>query len=162
MGTVVETARSAIGESFTEFVARCGGRLQQGLMATLGSDLGQDAASEALSYGWEHWERVGAMENPVGYLFTVGRSRGQRLRGRPVFPPAPEPAGGLPWVEPGLPAAIAALSERQRVATLLVHGGDWTYAEVGELMGLDRGTAKKHADRGLAKLRAAMEVDLDA
>jgi DNA-directed RNA polymerase specialized sigma24 family protein len=33
---------------------------------------------------------------------------------------------------------------------------------VADLFGLDRGTVKKHADRGLEKLRSAMEVNVDA
>jgi RNA polymerase sigma-70 factor (ECF subfamily) len=152
----------SVDDTFTDFVTESGPRIQHALMAALGPELGQDAASEALTYGWQHWERVRAMENPAGYLYTVGRSRGRRLQGRPVFPPALPSADRAPWIEPGLPAAVAGLSERQRVATLLVHGGGWTYAEVAELMNVDRGTVKKHADRGLAKLRSAMEVNLDA
>ena len=81
---------------------------------------------------------------------------------RPVFPPVEPDPEDERWIEPGLPAALSALSERQRMATLLVHGGGWSYAEVAELLQVDRGTVKKHADRGLAKLRVAMEVNLDA
>ena len=152
-------------DSFAEFVAASGAPIQQGLMALLGPELGRDAASEALTYGWEQWERVGAMDNPAGYLFTVGRNRGRRLARRATFPAPPASAelvDGESWVEPGLSDAVAALSERQRVATLLVHGGEWTYTEVAELLGVDRGTVKKHADRGLDKLRATLEVHLDA
>jgi DNA-directed RNA polymerase specialized sigma24 family protein len=149
-------------ESFTEFVTECGARIQQGLMAALGPESGRDAAAEALSYGWEHWDRVSAMDNPAGYLFVVGRRRGTDSDRRPVFPMLLPLVEGVPWVEPGLPDAMALLSERQRVATLLVHGGGWTYVEVADLFGVDRGTVKKHADRGLEKLRSAMEVNVDA
>jgi len=150
-------------ETFTEFVRNAGGRVHQGLMAVLGPELGSDAAAEALSYAWEHWDRVGAMENPAGYLFTVGRSKGRRMAKRkPVFPLPSRHVDEMPWIEPALPAAITALSERQRMATLLVHGGGWTLAEVAELLGVDRGTVKKHAERGMAKLRNAMEVNVDA
>ena len=102
------------------------------------------------------------MKNPAGYLFVVGRSRGRRMLRRPVFPAVRHRADDEPWIEPGLPVALSELSERQRVATVLVHGGGWTYAEVAELLQVDRGTAKKHADRGLKKLRVAMEVTSDA
>lgn len=153
---------TSLAESFEMFVTDSGARLQQALMALLGPEVGQDAASDALSYGWQHWKRVSVMDNPAGYLFVVGRSRGRRMLRRPVFPPVRAPADDAPWVEPGLPEALSALSERQRVATVLVHGGGWTYAEVAELLQVDRGTAKKHADRGLEKLRVGMEVNLDA
>lgn len=149
-------------ETFTDFVRSAGARVQQALMAALGPEIGSDAASEALAHAWENWERVGAMENPAGYVFTVGRSKGRRIARRPVFPLPSPPVDSSPWVEPALPAAIASLSERQRVVTLLVHGGEWTLAEVAELLGVDRGTVKKHADRGMAKLRSALEVQIDA
>jgi hypothetical protein len=29
---------------------------------------GRDAAADALAYGWEHWERIKDMKNPIGYL----------------------------------------------------------------------------------------------
>ena len=149
-------------EAFTEFVAAAGDRLQQGLMAALGPDVGSEVAAEALRYGWEHWERVGAMDNPAGYLYVVGRNMGRRVRRRPELPPVDAANDRMPWIEPGLPDALASLSERQRVATVLVHGGGWSYAEVAELLEVDRGTVKKHADRGLEKLRSALEVTLDA
>ncbi len=148
-------------ESYTEFVTQSGARIQQGLMAALGPDSGPDAAAEALTYGWEHWDRVSAMDNPAGYLFVVGRRRGRELDRPLVFPLILRPDDGAPWVEPALPDALALLSERQRVATLLVHGGGWTYVEVADLLDVDRGTVKKHADRGLEKLRSAMEVNVD-
>jgi DNA-directed RNA polymerase specialized sigma24 family protein len=128
-------------------------------MAALGPDAGDEAAAEALAYGWEHWPRIETMENPAGYLYRVGRShRPAKWR---IVSEVSDPGDSAPWVEPGLARALDELSERQRVATLLVHAGDWTLAEVAELLGLDRGTVKKHADRGLAKLRAALEVTLD-
>jgi RNA polymerase sigma factor (sigma-70 family) len=67
-----------------------------------------------------------------------------------------------PGVEPALPAALAGLSDRQRVATILVHGAGWTTAEVADLLGLDRGSVFKHAERGLRKLREALGVITDA
>jgi len=130
-------------------------------MAALGPELGSEAASEALTYAWQHWERIQGMQNPAGYVYTVGRSRGRRLVPRPIFPDPSPIRESSPWVEPGLPAALTRLTERQRVVTLLIHGGDWTYAEVADLLDLDRGTVQKHAERGMAKLRAALEVSVD-
>jgi DNA-directed RNA polymerase specialized sigma24 family protein len=96
-------------DSFTEFFRDQQHRLAQALIASLGSELGAEAVSEALSYGWEHWERVQRIEHPVGYLFRVGRSRALRFHRRrrpPVLPRVlPNP---LPWVEPGLPNALHA------------------------------------------------------
>ena len=153
------------GDDFTRFVREQGRRLQHGLIAALGREVGIEAASEALAYGWEHWERIGAMENPVGYLFTVGRNWGRhqfRARSAVPFPEVTLVTRSEPMVEPALPAALAGLSERQRIATMLVYGADWTTAEVAVLLGVDRGTVHKHAERGLRKLRRALEVHVNA
>ena len=147
-------------EAFCRFVEERGQRLQHGLVAALGPGLGPDAASEALAYGWEHWDRVGVMDNPAGFLFTVGRNWGRRQfrkAARP-FPAPPLVTTSDPLVEPGLPAALARLSDHQRVATVLVHGAGWTVSEVAALMRLNRGTVGRHAARGLAKLRRALEA----
>ncbi len=72
--------------------------------------------------------------------------------------PAP-PSGHEFFVEPGLPSALNRLSERQRVAVLLVHGDDWTYSEVAELLGVSVSTVQQHAERGMSKLRKAIGVD---
>lgn len=150
-----------VADTFAEFVRETGPGLKHALMAALGADLGVEAASEALVYGWEHWGRVGQMENPGGYLYKVGRNWGRRRVGRrPTLKidfPAVSPE--MPWVEPGLPLALSGLSERQRTAVVLVHGAGWSLAEVAGLMGLTRGAVHKHVERGLTKLRMSLEVD---
>lgn len=98
------------------------------------------------------------MERPVGYLFRVGQSRTRRLRlTRPDGFPAPGPSE-MPWVEPGLPRALNGLSEKQRVAVVLVCGFGWQLREVAELFGVKTTTVQNHVDRGLAKLRLDLEV----
>jgi RNA polymerase sigma factor (sigma-70 family) len=158
-------SESIAGRKFSEFVERHGRGLQHALVAALGPDVGAEATSEALVYGWEHWGRVSSMDNPVGFLFTVGRNWGRRQFRRSSALRFPTPVAvhqSDPQVEPALPAALAGLSERQRVATLLVHGAGWTLAEVADLLGVDRGTVRQHAERGLSKLRVALEVNVDA
>ena len=143
--------------AFTEFFGDVEPRLRYALTASLGVDVGGEAAAEALAYGWEHWNRVGRMDNPAGYLYRVGRSRGRRLRRRhSSLPPVGEVS--LPWVEVGLPAALAELSERQRVAVILVHSLGWTQSEVGELLGVSQGAVRTHLERGLARLRRKLGV----
>lgn len=149
-------------EAFTEFVATTGRRVQHALMAHLGPDVGDDVAAEVLEYAWEHWDRVRQMENPAGYLFTIGRRRGHRARSRPRLLARPSSSPSAPWVEPGLEPALAALTTRQRTAVLLVHGAGWTPSEVAEVLGVDRGTVARHAERALVRLRHALEVTADA
>jgi DNA-directed RNA polymerase specialized sigma24 family protein len=146
--------------SFEAFFAEAEPRLRVAAAAAFGSDVGPDAAAEALAYGWEHWDRLAAMENPAGYLYRVARSKARRLRTRPVVLP-PVAVDAAPWVEPGLPAALASLSERQRVAILLVHSLGWTQSEVAGLLGISQGAVRTHLERGLRRLRSELGVSDD-
>lgn len=140
-------------DSFTDFVSAHERRLRQALCAACGDDVGRDAAAEALSYGWEHWDRVRVMENPVGYLYKVGRGKGRRMlrRRHPVFEVV-DPVR-LPDVEPKLPGALANLSERQRLVVILVHCDGWSQTETAEILGLSRSAVRNHLERGMASLR---------
>lgn len=64
--------------------------------------------------------------------------------------------------EPGLPAALASLPERQRVAVVLVHGFGYTLREVADLTGVKITTVQNHLERGLRRLRERLGVVLDA
>lgn len=145
-------------DGFAGFVADAEPRLRNALCAAFGAELGREATAEALAFAWEHWDRVRMVDNPVGYLWGVGRNKARRSR-RPRVG-FPEPTGGrLPWVEPGLAGALAELSERQRVVTMLVHGLDWSLAETAQLLGLSKSTVQKHGERGMARLRKALGVN---
>ena len=149
--------------AFRAFVAEAAIGLRRALVAGLGPDVGQEALSEALAYGWEHWDRVRSMDNPAGYLYRVGYRWGLRARRhRPgvMFPP-PSTNEGI-WVEPELPAALASLSERQRVAVVMVEAYGWTYREVAQLMSISGGAVETHVRRGLRRLRAHLEADRDS
>jgi DNA-binding CsgD family transcriptional regulator len=90
-------------------------------------------------------------------LYRVGRSRGRRLGRRPLVLPGVRPVSE-PWVEVGLPAALADLSERQRVSVLLVHSLGWSQSEVGRLLGVSQGAVHTHLERGLKRLRSKLGV----
>jgi len=150
-------------EAFTGFVREVGPRLKQSLIAALGGEVGREATAEALAWAWENWSRLQTMQNPAGYLYRVGRNRGiSALRRRPVFPPLIESPSEGPWIEPGLPLALAHLAEMQRVTVLLVHGFGWTYREVAEHLGVAVGTVQTHVERGMSKLRIELKVELHA
>ena len=146
-------------DGFVEFVETNERRLRHALTAALGFEAGREAAAEAFAYGWEHWDRVGAMDNPVGYLYTVGRSKGRKLltSKEPVFPRIPEDR--TPWFEPGLPAALTGLTERERIVVLLLHGYGWHMTEVAETVGVSKSTVQTHAERGMRKLRHKLGVE---
>ena len=54
---------------------------------------------------------------------------------------------------------MAALSERQRIAVILVHGYGWTAQEVAEMTGIKTTTVQSHVERGLASLREQLKVE---
>ena len=147
-------------DSFTQFVSTVEVKLRHALTAAFGVERGREAVAEALAYGWEHWAHVEGMDNPAGYLYRVGHNYAKRAgpRGRVSFPASP--LEKVPWVEPGLPDALARLSERQRVSVYLVFGLDWSTGEVAALMGISRTTVKKHVERGMRKLRHQLGVEV--
>ena len=145
------------GVTFDEFAARVGPRLRAGLTAAYGPDAGVDAASDALAYGWEHWSRIAAMDNPAGYLYRVGQTSARRARRPQGFLPVPAPSD-MPDFEPGLLPALEALSELQRTCVVMVHALGWTQAEVAELLEVTPSTVRTHLTRGLARLQERLEV----
>ena len=66
---------AADDDEFATFMLDAEPRLRRALVAAFGSQRGREATAESLAWGWEHWTRVRAMHNPVGYLYRVGRSR---------------------------------------------------------------------------------------
>lgn len=133
-------------------------RLRTAFVAAYGEELGLEATAEAVAYGWEHWKRVGDMQNPAGYLYRVGQSAAVRSFRRPAMLPRPE-THELPDFEPALLPALDQLSDAQRVAVVLVHGFGWSQVELAELFDVDSATIRKHLSRGLRKLKDALEVD---
>jgi DNA-directed RNA polymerase specialized sigma24 family protein len=146
-------------DGFEEFYVEVEPKLRRALVAALGPTRGREGTAEAMAYAWEHWDRVRQMEFPMAYLFRVGQTR-SRERNQPVVFPATVDLD-VPWIEPGLPAALAALSEHQRVAVVLAHGYGWTHREVGELLGISRSSVQNHVERAMTKLQAALEVHSD-
>lgn len=142
-------------KEFAHFFEGAEPGLRRALVAALGAQRGREAAAEALSYAWENWPRVQRLDNPIGYLYRVGQSRTRPPRRRAVFSRPEDPD---PWSEPALGRLLAALSERQRLAVVLVHAFGWTLREVAELTGTRVTTVQNHLDRALAKLRAGLEV----
>jgi DNA-directed RNA polymerase specialized sigma24 family protein len=149
-------------DTFSVFVSSHESQLRQALTAALGADAGREAAAESLAFAWEHWDRVSGMQNPIGYLFVVGRNAHRRrhrpLRRRVSFL---VPAGMQdPWCEPALARLLGSLPDRERVVVLLLHGYEWSMSEAADLLGVSKSTIQTHADRGMARLRAGLGVTL--
>jgi RNA polymerase sigma factor (sigma-70 family) len=166
-GAAPVVTSEAAPESVTEFEAFVRGaepRLRRALVAAYGFEDGRDATAEALAYAWEHWARVRDMPNAAGYLFRIAQSSAARGRRWHRRPPSllNHLSGSEHEFEPGLPKALASLSERQRIAVVLVHGFGYTMREVADLTGVKITTVQNHLERGLRRLRDRLGVEPDA
>ena len=141
-------------------------QLRLALTGAFGIETGRDAAAEALAWGWQHWDRLREMDNPVGYLYHVGRTTALRAVGHTASSDATRieahpSVWELPNFEPNLAKFFAGLSEQQRVAVWMVHGLGFTHREVADLLGCSRPTVATHVRRGLLRLRRHLGVDDD-
>lgn len=150
----VETA--ATSTAFADFVRQSEPRLRRALVATYGPIVGRDAAVDALSWAWEHWDRLAPMSNAVGYLYRVGQTAAARHRTelrpapRAVVADAPQPA-------PELASALQRLSEQQRAAVVLVHGYAMSQRDAADTLGVAVSTLREHLARGMTRLRDELE-----
>lgn len=144
-----------IDDEFEEFVRDAEPRLRRALLGSVGTDRVEDAVGEALAYGFEHWREIRTMQNPIGFLYRVGQSKARRRKRVRLFRTE---FGRMPDVEPGLPDALAALPESQRVAVWLAHGCGWSHAEIAETLDVSASTVSTHVARGLARLRVELGV----
>jgi RNA polymerase sigma factor (sigma-70 family) len=144
---------------FEAFLVRVEPLVRRALVASYGPMVGRDATVDALSWAWEHWSRLAPMENPVGYLYRVGRTAAQRYftQSRPDALPAARP-DGEPDVQPELAAALQRLSVQQRATVVLTHGYALSQREVAEVLGISVSTVREHLERGLTRLRNELEV----
>lgn len=159
----VETTPSEKKTAFTSFVSRSEPKLRRALVAWYGGEVGREALAEALAWAWQEWERVSEMDNAAGYLFRVGQTHARRMLRRRSFSVPLRghddiPDNEIPWIEPALANGIKSLSKRQRAVVVLVYAFDLSHAETAELLGIRRSTVQNHAERGMARLRKAMEV----
>jgi RNA polymerase sigma factor (sigma-70 family) len=148
-------------DSYTAFVRDVQDRVRHGLVAGFGVEIGREAAEEALIYAWGHWDRISHMSNRAGYVFRVGHRMAQKMakkeRRTAVLPDLPAVSNPLE-IEPDLPAALSALSPRQRMVVVLVYGFGVSQREAGGLLGIGRTSVQKHLERGLSRLRLELGV----
>lgn len=147
------SASGGEAEAFEQFVREHEPHLRRALIAHYGRERGREATAEALAWAWEHRSQLASMEKPVAYLYRVGQSKTRPRRVPTMFE---RPASDESSFEPGLGRALARLSQRQRVAVLLVDSAGWTYEEVADLFGVRATTVEKHLERGRARLRRLM------
>jgi len=105
------------------------------------------------------------LANPQGYLFRVGQTAARRLRRQGRRDPAvgdrdaTAASFASAAIDPELERAIRELPTRQRTVVVLRFGLDLGLEEVAELLGISMSTVHRHAERGLASLRRALDEE---
>jgi RNA polymerase sigma-70 factor (sigma-E family) len=141
------------------------------LAALLLDDVGaaEEVVQDAYVRMHSSWRRIRDPQAAVGYLrTTVVNLARSRLRHRQVVRKhAPAPLPDMPSAEQGaldrlehdrVTRALRALPDRQRECLVLRYYGDLSEAQIAAAMGISTGAVKSHASRGMAALRAALEV----
>jgi DNA-directed RNA polymerase specialized sigma24 family protein len=145
--------------SFDDFVRRVESRLRVALVATYGAHDGRAATVDALSWAWEHWDRVKAMTNPLGYLYRVGQSASRRYATRPIpFHQVEPTADDALAINPDLATAIMRLPAQQRTVLMLVHAFGWSQRDVANTLEITPSTVREHLDRAVTRLNNDLEV----
>ncbi len=154
------SGRSSFEDFFSEQHRGLYGAL---VLVTRSSHEAEEVMQDAFLRVWERWDRVSAVEDPVGYLYrtamNVFRSRRRRvlvaLR-RTVRPR--EPDDGLAAVEDreAVVRALAPLTPGQRAAIVLTDVLGFTSEEAGRALRVRPVTVRVLASRGRAALRKEM------
>jgi RNA polymerase sigma-70 factor (ECF subfamily) len=125
-------------------------RLYRILFAITGSrQEAEDISQEAFLRVWERWDRVAALDEPVGYLhrtaMNVFRDRRRRLvLGLKRALRLPAAHDQLEEVETRSVAAgvLAPLTPRQRAAIVLTEALDYSADEAGSILGIKGSTVR--------------------
>ena len=136
--------------SFESFFDREARTLFRRLYAVTG-DAGEaeEIMQDAFLALWERWDRVGAMDDPTGYLYrtsmNVFRKRGRRaalaIRKRLALAPDPVPFANIDEQQ-DVVAALRNLSPKQRAAIVLLDVLDYTSEDAGKALGVSAGTVR--------------------
>ena len=115
---------------------------------------------------WERWEQVGAMDDPVGYLYRTAMNLFRKRYRRAVL--AIRRSIGLAPSQDDFADAderdtvrrvLSTLPPRQRAALVLTEMLGFTPNEAGRALGVQASTVRSLAHQGRASFRRAMEVE---
>ena len=121
----------------------------------------EDISAETLARAYSRWPSVADHAEPwvvkvaTNLTLDVGRHRAKEA-GRKVHieQVAPDPQIDMRL---DLQRALAALPRRQREVVALRFLGDFSEQATADALGIDVGTVKSHASRGLSRLRIIVE-----
>jgi RNA polymerase sigma-70 factor (ECF subfamily) len=154
-----------IALTFDEFFEMERGRLFRALLLiTRDSAEAEDLMQEAFVRVWERWDRVGTLDDPVGYLFktamNIHRSalrRAMAAARRAVRPPAEDDPFESVIERDEAVRSIATLTPRQRAALVVTELLGYSSEEAGTILGVRSGTVRMLASQARAALKERKE-----
>ena len=126
----------------------------------------EELMQDAFLQVWERWERVGAMDDPVGYLYRTAMNLFRKRHRRAVL--AIRRSVGLAPSRDDFADAddrdvvrrvLSTLPPRQRAALVLTAMLGFSPEEAGRALGVQAATIRSLSHQGRASFRKAMEVD---
>jgi RNA polymerase sigma factor (sigma-70 family) len=148
---IVEDVHAGNGQTLFGFARRLG----------LRDDEAEDVVQEALLRLWRQLSERSAVEAPVAWTFrTAYRLAMDRHRARRRWLALLQ--RGQPWAGEreaatddlvAVWAEVDALPTRQRAVLYLRYRADLTFDAIGEVLGIDAGSARSNAARGIATIR---------
>jgi RNA polymerase sigma factor (sigma-70 family) len=120
----------------------------------------EDLAQDAFIRVWATWDRVGAMDDPTGYLYRTAMNGARSRYRRSVLAlkrqlRASEHRDEVSMADDRVELArnLARLTYKQRAAIVLLDLVGLSSEEAGAVLGIAPGTVRTQASRGRAELR---------
>jgi RNA polymerase sigma-70 factor (ECF subfamily) len=142
-------------------------RLVAALSFTATSEEARDCVAEACAKAYERWDRVGGMDNPDGWVFTVARNlvrrRGRRRSTEVRLLPTSSlsiPAG-IEDIVDELEDLVRSLPDRMREVVILRHVADLTEPTIAEVLGISRGTVSSTLRDAHQRLAEALALEIE-
>ena len=147
--------------AFEEFYENKRERLFRALLlVTHDSAEAEDVMQEAFVRVWERWDRVGTLDDPVGYLFKTALNlhrsalrRAVAATKRSLRPPAEHDPFEKVIDEDEAVRSLAALTPRQRAAVVVTELLGYSSEEAGTILGIRPGTVRTLTAQARAALR---------
>lgn len=173
-GALIREAQGGSSEALEELFRRHWRRAHRAAYLVAGDPVAaEDIAQESFLAAVRALDRFDR-RRPFGpwlHRIAVNRAidfaRARALRGeaalaeephdRATAPEAPAPGAGEAGISDELLAALHELSPEHRAVVVLRYVLDYTPGEIGEILGLPRGTVNSRLRRGLDRLRPAIE-----
>ena len=148
--------------SFEELFLDQHDRLYRALYFITGSsEDSEELMQEAFLKLWERWDSIGAIEDPVAWLFRVSlngfrmRARRARVAARGLVPMAStrDPFEDVN-IREDVRRMLRSLPQRQRAALVLTEIFDYSSEQAAQILGIRPTTVRVLASQGRAALRA--------